>query len=93
MVDTFGLQRDNIFDKRFKLLDQKLLLAPSNAATQQNIKLVALDDRTGIITLRHRVDREQLCKQTRVCMIKIQVRLQSLLYCRTQIFCAAIFEL
>ena len=59
----------------FKLLKQKLLRQNRNKLNKRtHRKWLDVDKNTGLVTLRHRVDREEMCGDIDPCIIHLEVR-------------------
>nr|CAB3264691.1 protocadherin-18 [Phallusia mammillata] len=71
LKSVFKLGWEEAKFRNFKLIHQKLVLS-SFSASPPRTNLVQLDDKTGIITLKHRIDRDVDCRGSKICVIKVQ---------------------
>ena len=80
MANVGDLLRPSITrEEKFKLLGEKLTLGGVGETLAEDYEAwFALNENSGVITLRRRVDREELCAKAELCVIRLKVMILDL---------------
>ncbi|XP_076823266.1 protocadherin-18-like [Clavelina lepadiformis] len=70
MMDLFGLSLEERQGRYFKLLEQKFKSPYSTSSTQH--EYFAIDEETGAIRLRRKIDRDRVCETDKQCVLTLQ---------------------